>query len=98
MQGKAATIKDIELHLEELVLPLNLLSNESLSLDDEPEEEHLSPFKVDSCCKNCNRCIRICVAATTGAICVLEQLLLSSDLSFLCPGCSRSVVRHGRTT
>ncbi|ATQ38318.1 E7 [Gammapapillomavirus 9] len=97
MQGSVATIADVELHLEDLVLPVDLLSNESLSLDDVPEEEHLSPFKVDSCCEKCHRCIRTCVIATTGAISALEQLLLSSELSFLCAGCAKSTVRNGRS-
>lgn len=96
MRGDTVTIKDIELHLEDLVMPANLLSNESLSPDDTPEEEQLSPFKVDSLCERCNNYIRICVTATTGAIRVLEQLLLASQLSFLCPGCARTAVRNGR--
>ena len=96
MRGEVATIKDIELHPEELVMPVNLLSNESLSPDDQPEEEHLSPFKVDSICYHCNQCIRICVVASTGAVRHLEHLLLASELSFLCPGCSRAIVRNGR--
>ncbi|ATQ38201.1 E7 [Gammapapillomavirus sp.] len=96
MRGNRATIKDIELELSELVMPANLLSNESLSPDDTPEEEQVSPFKVDSLCEHCNNCIRICVIATTGGIRLLEQLLLASQLSFLCPGCARTTVRHGR--
>ena len=54
MKGQAPTLKDIVLELEEVILPQNLLSNESLSLDDAPEEEHLSPYKVDSYCYKCN--------------------------------------------
>lgn len=95
MRGNVATIRDIILEPQELVMPANLLSNESLSPDDQPEEEHLSPFKVDSNCYNCNRCVRVCVVASAGAIHQLE-LLLTSDLSILCPGCSRSIVRNGR--
>ena len=97
MRGNVATLKDIELHLEELVMPMNLLSNESLSPDETPEEEQVSPFKVDSQCHNCNQCIRICVIATAGAILLLEQLLLSTDLSLLCPGCARTRLRNGRS-
>nr|AYA94180.1 MAG: E7 protein [Human papillomavirus] len=97
MRGEKATIKDIELDLEDLVIPANLLSNESLSLDVIPEEEQLSPYKVDSLCSNCNKCVRVCIVSTTGAVHALEQLLLSADLSFLCAGCSRTTVRHGRS-
>ena len=96
MRGDVATIKDIELHPENLVMPANLLSNESLSPDDQPEEEQVSPFKVDSCCYHCNRGVRICVVASAGAIRHLEHLLLSSDLSILCAGCARTAVRNGR--
>ncbi|ACT76413.1 E7 protein [Human papillomavirus 116] len=96
MKGDRVTIKDVELHLEELVIPANLLSDESLSLDETPEEEQLSPYRVDSLCTRCNKCIRISVVCTTGAIYTLEQLLLSTELSFLCAGCSRTTVRNGR--
>lgn len=96
MRGNSPTVRDIELDLQELILPENLLSNESLSLDDVPEEEQLSPFKVDSWCPNCNQGVRICVLASNGAIRQLEFLLSTSDLSILCPGCARARVRHGR--
>lgn len=97
MRGQTATIKDINLELEELVIPANLLSNESLSPDETPEEEQVAPFKVDSLCPHCNKCIRLCVVATAGAIYLLEQLLLSSDLYFVCPACARTTVRNGRS-
>nr|AYA94207.1 MAG: E7 protein [Human papillomavirus] len=96
MRGEVATIRDINLELEDLVMPANLLSNESLSPDDVPEEEQVSPFKVDSLCQHCNKCIRLCVIATAGAIYLLEQLLLSSELCFVCPACARTTVRNGR--
>nr|AYA93852.1 MAG: E7 protein [Human papillomavirus] len=95
MRGQQPTIKDIELDLRELVLPGNLLSNESLSTDDEAEEEQVSPFKVDSWCPNCHKGVRVCVIATTPAIRTLE-VLLACNLSFVCPGCSRSIFRNGR--
>nr|AYA93885.1 MAG: E7 protein [Human papillomavirus] len=97
MRGQEATIKDISLELEELVIPANLLSNESLSPDETPEEEQVAPFKIDSLCPHCNKCIRLCVTATAGAIYFLERLLLSSELCFLCPACARTTVRHGRS-
>nr|AEX31151.1 E7 protein [Human papillomavirus] len=96
MRGNEPTLRDIELNLEEIVLPQNLLSNESLSPDDAPEEEHLSPYRVDSYCYKCNCRVRIVVVASAGSIRLLEELLLSS-LFLLCPGCSRNNVRHGRS-
>nr|AYA94048.1 MAG: E7 protein [Human papillomavirus] len=96
MKGQAPTLKDIVLELEEAILPQNLLSNESLSLDDAPEEEHLLPYKVDSYCYKCNRRVRIVVVSSAGSIRLLEELL-STSLFILCPGCSRGTVRHGRS-
>lgn len=97
MQGKHPSIKDIELELSDLVIPENLLSNESLSTDDEQEEEQVTPFRVDSWCPHCHKGVRVCVIATERAIRRLE-VLLSSELFFICPGCSRSIFRNGRTT
>nr|ATQ38667.1 E7 [Gammapapillomavirus 11]AYA93911.1 MAG: E7 protein [Human papillomavirus] len=99
MMGKAATLKDIELGepVEEIVMPAHLLcEEESLSPDDTPEEESLSPYQVDTVCKTCEKRIRLCVLASAGAIHLLEQLLLH-DLSLVCPHCSRDILRHGRT-
>ena len=93
MRGDKATIPDIE--LEELVLPSSLLSDESLSPDDTPEEVELSPYRIDSVCYTCTANIRLCVSASTTAIRLLHQLLLC-DLHLLCPGCSR-ITRNGRT-
>ena len=58
MKGTIATIPDV--CLEELVLPSNLLaSEESLSPDDEPEEEPTNPYRVDTYCGNCQRGVRL---------------------------------------
>ena len=97
MMGQQPTIQDIELQetLENLVMPSALLCEESLSPDDTPEEESLSPYWVDCRCYSCDNLVRLCVAATTGAIHLLQQLLFN-DLSLLCPVCSRITVRHGR--
>ncbi|AYD74613.1 E7 [Macaca mulatta papillomavirus 7] len=95
MIGQKATIGDIDLNLEELVLPDNLLCSESLSPDSEPEEER-QPFSVDTCCGICNRRVRIVVVATGSAIHLLQTLLLA-ELSLLCPPCSRGTSQHGRS-
>ncbi|ATQ38339.1 E7 [Gammapapillomavirus 11] len=95
MMGKNATLQDI--NLEELVLPANLICEESLSPDDVPEEESavLSPYRVDTECYTCNRRIRLSVVASTAAIFLFEQLLLQ-DLNVVCPGCSRQNFNYGR--
>lgn len=92
MRGEKATIPDIE--LEPLVLPANLICNESLSLDDEPEEEQ--NYKVDTLCHTCGARLRVCVLASVFAIRQLQTLLLG-DLHFLCPTCARKLLRHGGT-
>ena len=93
MRGEKATIPDIE--LEELVLPSSLLSDESLSPDETPEEVELSHYRIDSVCVNCTANMRLCVRASVTAIRLFHQLLLL-DLHLLCPGCSRNS-RNGRT-
>lgn len=97
MMGEKPTIRDIDLEetLENLVMPSSLLCEESLSPDDTPEEESLSPYWVDSRCDSCKNPVRLCVVATSGAIHLLEQLLFN-DLCIVCPVCSRTLVRHGR--
>nr|AYA93746.1 MAG: E7 protein [Human papillomavirus] len=88
---------DIELDLEALVLPENLLSNESLSPDTEGQAEEVeqAPYTIDSTCHSCGARVRICVVATRRAILSLQELL-TEELLLLCPSCSRSVVRNGR--
>lgn len=97
MIGPQSDVKDIELHLEELVLPENLLSNESLSPDTEgqPEEVEQVPYRVDTYCKACGTGVRVCVLASRLAILTFERLLVE-ELCLLCPSCSRTYFRHGR--
>lgn len=100
MIGKEPCVGDIELDLSELVLPDNLLCEEtaeSLSPDCEPEEEHIgSAYKVDTNCYFCGRGIRLCVAASAPAIRLFEELLLGG-LSLICPHCARGSLQHGRS-
>lgn len=93
MRGDRATIPDIE--LEHLVLPANLVSDESLSPDATAEEE-LSPYRIDSVCHTCECRVRITVAATEFGVRCMQQLLLK-ELSLLCPSCSRQLPRNGRS-
>lgn len=98
MIGQEVNVRDIELNLESLVLPENLLSNESLSPDTEGQEQEveLEPFSIVTSCQACGTGVRICVFATRFAIHTLQQLL-SLELNLLCPRCSRIHCRHGRT-
>nr|UXX42010.1 MAG: E7 [Gammapapillomavirus sp.] len=96
MRGEVATIPDIE--LEELVLPSNLVSDESLSPDDEIIEERSEThchYRIDTICHSCERPVRCCVSASNTGIRLLQQLLLE-ELSLLCPGCSRHFRGNGR--
>ena len=90
MRGDYPTIPDIV--LDALVLPANLLSNESLSPEEQPEEEQL--FTVDTLCYICKVRLRVCVSASEQAIRSL-QVLLFRELQFLCPTCARSHGHHG---
>ena len=92
MRGDVATIPDVV--LESLVIPAKLLSNESLSPDEQPEEEQC--FRVDTLCYNCKIRIRVCVIASDEAIRELQVLLLG-ELQFLCPSCARALNNHGRS-
>lgn len=89
MRGDVATLPDIV--LDALVLPANLVSDESLSPDVEPEEER---YRIDTYCYYCTARLRISVVASLLAIGRLQQLLLT-ELHLICPGCSRN---NGRST
>ena len=93
MHGHSATMRDITLELEELVIPSNLLCQESLSPD---SEEERATYKVDTLCDDCKTRIRICLVATEIGVKHLQQLL-TGDVSLLCPGCSRVRLNHGRS-
>lgn len=98
MRGQEPTIRDIDLNLEELVLPVNLLSDEDEPPvdDDSVAEEEQRLFRIDTSCANCETGIRVIIHSTDSAARQLFDLLLE-ELSFVCPGCARSAVRHGRS-
>lgn len=93
MQGQQPTIKDICLDLQEITVTDLLCRDENLSPDSEEEQDI---FKVDTRCENCKARVRVCVQASTFGIRCLQQLL-AAHLSFLCPGCSRLLLQHGRS-
>lgn len=97
MRGPQCNTGDIELELDSLVCPENLLCSESLSPDSEGQAEEVEqvPYKVDTYCKACGTGVRLCVLASRLAILTFEQLL-TFELSLLCPSCSRIHFRHGR--
>lgn len=96
MIGNEVNIRDIELNLDALVLPENLLSDEALSPDLVPEEEEQLAYRVDTCCNSCGTGVRISVLATRSAIRSLQSLLLQ-DLSLFCAQCSRLHLQDGRS-
>lgn len=97
MIGNQPTAESLAINLEELILPENLLAEESLSPDVDPEEEERQPFWVDTCCGTCNASVRLSILATQSAVCLL-RVLLQGELSFVCIRCSKDRLRHGRTS
>ncbi|ATQ38394.1 E7 [Gammapapillomavirus 13] len=96
MRSNRPTIQDINLELHDLVLPVDLLANESLSPDDIPEEEQLSPYQIDTSCGTCRAGVRIVIVTSVDSL-ILFQQLLASDLQIVCPRCSRGHFHHGRS-
>lgn len=94
MIGVQPNVEDLNIELDELVLPQNLVANESLSPDVDPEEEERQPFLVDTCCGTCNTSVRVCILATSAAVCTL-RVLLQGELLFVCTPCAKGR-RHGR--
>ncbi|ANG08982.1 E7 [Human papillomavirus 191] len=93
MIGPENKVGDIELQLDELVMPANLLSDEVLSPNEDEEEVEFVPYRVDSSCSVCKALIRFHVTASDQGIRGLQQLLLS-ELSFVCLTCSRATCRR----
>ncbi|ATQ38262.1 E7 [Gammapapillomavirus 7] len=93
MHGTVANIKDIILEdINDLILPVNLLSGEDLSAEAELEPAHV-PYKIVAYCL-CGARLKFCVAASPEGIRRFQQLLLG-ELLLLCSGCSKRS-RHGR--
>lgn len=96
MRGEKPTIPDIVLEpqLEELVLPANLLCDESLSPDDILEEEPKVLYKIDGACGICEARLRLVVGATNEGIRRLHGLLIT-EVDFICASCAKNN-HHGR--
>lgn len=96
MRGEKPTIPDIVLQpeVQDLVLPVNLLSDESLSLDEIAEEEPKVLYKIDGACGTCEVRIRLVVGATEQGIRGLQSLL-TTEVDFICTGCAKKY-HHGR--
>lgn len=95
MIGNQPSKECLNINLEELVLPQNLIAEESLSPDVDPEEEERQPFSVDTFCGTCNASVRLCITATSSAVCLL-RVLLQGELAIVCVGCSKRRLRNGR--
>ena len=99
MIGKQATIPDIKLELQDLVLPIDLHCDEELTEEQsenlsESTEAEVEPrrtlYKIVVPCGGCDSRLKFYVSATQFGIRSLEDLLLE-ELSLLCPTC-----RNGR--
>lgn len=90
MIGDAPTIKDITLDLEQLILPANLLCNETLPTEAELEDPVQDPYRVITNCDRCFARLRLFVVASESGIRTLQRLLFG-DLRILCPRCSSSL-------
>lgn len=98
MQGKAPTIEDIELDLNDAVLPANLLCNENLSIEEAVQSQSppVEPYKVQATCYACGTVLRLFVVSSSECIRGLEELLFR-DLNLLCAACGRQTFQsHGR--
>ncbi|AAA79486.1 transforming protein E7 [Human papillomavirus type 60] len=96
MIGNQPNVNNLDVNLEELVLPVSLLADEELSPDGDPEEEEHYPYTIDTCCKPCGAGVRFTIIATPSAVITLRQLLLQ-EVFLTCLRCSRSLFRHGRS-
>lgn len=96
MIGNQPSKESLNINLEDLVLPQNLVAEESLSPDVDPEEEERQPFSVDTFCGTCNASVRLCITATSSAVCLL-RVLLQGELAIVCVACSKGRLRHGRS-
>lgn len=96
MRGEKPTLRDINVDLQELVLPVPLLAEESLSPDADPEEEEQHPYTIDTCCHTCKAGVRLSIVATATAVRTL-QVLLFAELGINCTACSKRLYRHGRS-
>ncbi|AGV40803.1 putative E7 protein [Felis catus papillomavirus 4] len=94
MIGKEPQIKDIELDLDELVLPANLLASEEILEAEEEEEPESNPYRIVTCCVLCHSTLRLVVSATDAQIRAQQDLFLAG-LGIICPVCYRNNRNHG---
>lgn len=93
MRGIAPTNRDLGLNLDELVLPENLLSDETL--DTEEEESQPEHYRVVTDCNRCHCSLRLCVAVQSSFHIRALQTLLLDGLSLVCQRCTREL-NNGR--
>ncbi|ALP46946.1 E7 protein [Cervus elaphus papillomavirus 2] len=95
MRGDKPTISDIALDLEQIVCPVSLECNETMS----PEEAEAAlqfPYRVATSCSGCNKELHLFVAATEEGIRSLEVSLIGDKLSLLCGRCARVIFSNGQ--
>ncbi|AXQ03955.1 E7 [Canine papillomavirus 22] len=95
MIGLEPTTKQLDLKLDELVLPQNLLSAESLDTEEEESDPEPVHYRVVTQCDRCDGRLRLFVRVEQQEqIHHLHNLLLNG-LSLVCPGCAKDL-NHGR--
>ncbi|AXN57295.1 E7 [Macaca mulatta papillomavirus 4] len=93
MRSNAPNTQNLNLDIADLVLPANLISDETLSSDEEVES--LPSFSIDTFCASCHAALRLFVQSSNETVRALQRLFLE-DLSVLCTTCGRERARHGR--
>ncbi|QHQ97054.1 E7 protein [Felis catus papillomavirus 6] len=94
MIGVNPSIKDIELDLTELVLPENLLSDESLETEEVEPPPESQAYRILTDCGVCKTTVRLFVLATVGQIRTQQELFLAG-LNIICLACCRNLRQHG---
>ncbi|AGM37978.1 E7 [Felis catus papillomavirus 3] len=94
MRGDKPSIQDIELDLQELVLPANLLADEILETEEVEPPPESQAYRIVTCCGICERKVRLFVSATSSQIRVQQELFLAG-LSIICVACCRDLTQHG---
>ncbi|AGU62950.1 E7 protein [Mustela putorius papillomavirus 1] len=93
MIGNTPTIKDVDLDLQELVLPDNLLANETIDAEEEVEPEP-QRYRVVTSCNICHNTLRLFVQVAEESLIRGFQQLLLQGLGIVCPECYRTYCKR----
>ncbi|AAU21226.1 E7 [Canis familiaris papillomavirus 2] len=96
MRGSSPIIRDIDLELEELVLPANLLSGETLETEEEELQREPGRYRVVTLCNICHSSLRLFVEVADESLIRLFQQLLLDGLGIICATCHKEHFSDGR--